>query len=275
MTIESTNDNNSTNTAITYSECYAQVFLGDCLEQMHKINDNSIDMIFCDLPYNITACDWDSIIDLKLLWQHYNRIIKPNCAIILTATQPFTTMLINSNRKGFKYCWYWNKENAGNWANAKYMPQKTIEDILIFSKTGEKVKYFPIMEDIEKNKIRPIRVTKRHGNSPQGMSGNIYKHKENYDNTKRYPKTLLTYNSRANELNSSTRLHPTQKPILLVEYLIKTYTNEKDVILDNCMGSGTTGVACRNTNRNFIGIEKDENYFKIAEQRINARTLFS
>jgi site-specific DNA-methyltransferase (adenine-specific) len=240
-----------------------KTYLGDCLELMHEIEDNSIDMIFCDLPYNITACDWDCVIDLKLLWQHYNRIIKPNSAIILTATQPFTTTLINSNRSGFKYCWYWNKENAGNWANAKYMPQKTIEDILVFSKDGKTVRYFPIMENIEADKIRPIRVTKRHSNSPQGMSGETYIHKDDYDNTKRYPKTLLTYNSRAKELNSSARLHPTQKPLSLLEYLITTYTNEGETVLDNCAGSGTTGEACFNTGRSYIQIEKEQKYFDL------------
>lgn len=274
MTIESTNDNNSTNPAITYSECYAQVFLGDCLELYKNIEPKSIDLILTDLPYGTTACKWDTIIPFDKLWEMVNYLLKPNGAFITTASQPFTSALVMSNQKMFKYCWYWNKENAGNFAVAKYMPHKVIEEVIVFC--NGKTIYNPIEEEIETHKIRPLRPSiERKNDNSQGMASGQFKHREGYDNTKRYPKNLLTYNNRGKELNSSQRIHPTQKPIALFEYLLKTYSNEGMTIFDPCMGSGTTGVACKNTNRSFIGIEKDEAYFKIAEQRINARTLFS
>ena len=265
---------NTTEPQIAYSECYAQVFLGDCLELYKNIEPKSIDLILTDLPYGTTACKWDTIIPFAQLWEMVNYLLKPNGAFITTASQPFTSALVMSNPKMFKYCWYWNKENAGNFAVAKYMPHKIIEEVLIFCNT--KTIYNPIEEDVEKHKIRPLRpAIDRKNDNAQGMASGFFKHREGYDNTKRYPKNLLTYNSRSAELNSSQRIHPTQKPIALFEYLLKTYSNENMTIFDPCMGSGTTRVACKNLNRNFIGIEKDENYFKIAEQRINARTLFS
>lgn len=243
-------------------------YQGDCLVEMSKIADKSVDMILCDLPYGTTACKWDTIIPFDKLWEQYKRIIKPNGAIVLTSSQPFTTVLIQSNFAMFKYCWYWNKENAGNFAVAKYMPHKVIEEVVVFGKG--KLNYYPIEEDIEQHKIRPLRpAIDRKNDNAQGMASGYFKHRSDYDNTKRFPKNLLTYNSRANELNSSARLHPTQKPIGLFEYLIKTYTNEGETVLDNCMGSGTTGVACKKLGRNFIGIEKDKKYFEIAKNRIN------
>src|SRR5699024_11985206 len=169
-----------------------------------------------------------------------------------------------------KHIWYWNKENGGNFAVAKYMPQKVIEEIVVFSKDGERVNYYPIMEDVEKGKARPInRPMKRKESNPQGMASGIIKTSDNYSNKKRHPKNVLTFNNRAGELNSSQRVHPTQKPVALFEYLIKTYTNEGETVLDNCMGSGTTAIASINTNRNYIGIEKEKEYVDIANERIN------
>ena len=246
-----------------------KIYNEDCLEGMKKIEDKSVDMILCDLPYGTTACKWDTIIPFEPLWEQYERVIKDNGAIVLTASQPFTTTLINSNFNGMKHIWYWNKENGGNFAVAKYMPQKIIEEIVVFSKGGERVNYYPIMEDVEKGKVRPInRPMKRKESNPQGMASGIIKTSHNYSNKKRHPKNVLTFNNRARELNSSQRVHPTQKPVALFEYLIKTYTNEGETVLDNCMGSGTTAVACLNTNRNYIGFELDKNYYKVILDRI-------
>ena len=246
------------------------IYNEDCLEGMKRIPDKSVDMILCDLPYGTTACAWDTIIPFEPLWEQYKRVIKDNGAIVLTASQPFTTALINSNFNGMKHIWYWNKENGGNFAVAKYMPQKVIEEIVVFSKDGQRVNYYPIMEDVEKGKVRPInRPMKRKESNPQGMASGIIKASNNYSNKKRYPKNVLTFNNRAKELNSSQRVHPTQKPVALFEYLIKTYTNEGETVLDNCMGSGTTAIACMNTNRNYIGFELDEDYHKLSEKRIS------
>jgi len=249
------------------SERKKEILLGDCLELMKDIPNGSIDMILCDLPYGTTACKWDTIIPFEPLWQQYERIIKPNGAIVLTASQPFTTVLINSNFNLFKYCWYWNKENGGNFAVAKYMPHKVIEEILVFGKG--KINYYPIEENVETHKIRPLRpAINRKGDNAQGMASGYFKHREDYDNKKRYPKNLLTYNSRSGELNSSSRLHPTQKPVELFEYLIKTYTNEGELVLDNTAGSGTTAIACLNTNRQFIVMEKEQKYYDIILKRV-------
>jgi len=175
-----------------------------------------------------------------------------------------------SNIKQFKYDWYWNKGQGLNFVTANHRPLNDTECISVF---GTTINYYPIMENAKKENIRPI----NKGSKPSEIQGSIKvaKSKEGYDKNKRYPKTSIFINSRIAECNSLNRLHPTQKPVALLEYLIKTYTLEGEIVLDNCMGSGSTGVACRNTNRIFIGMEKDENYFKIAEQRINARTLFS
>src|SRR5699024_2517863 len=247
-----------------------KIYNEDCLEGMKRIHDKSVDMILCDLPYGTTACSWDTIIPLDPLWEQYKRVIKDNGAIVLTASQPFTTTLINSNFNGMKHIWYWNKENGGNFAVAKYMPQKVIEEIVVFSKDGERVNYYPIMEDVEKGKVRPInRPVKRKESNPQGMASGIIKTSYNYSNKKRDPKDVLTFNHRAKELNSSQRVHPTQKPVALFEYLIKKHTTEEYMILDHCMGIGKTAIAYINTNRNYIGIEKEKEYVDIANERIN------
>ncbi len=236
--------------------------LGDCLEIMPTIADKSVDMILCDLPYGTTACKWDTVIPFEPLWEQYKRIVKDNGAIVLTASQPFTSALVMSNPKMFKYEWIWFKNVPSGMAQAKYSPMKYHESVLVFSKNS--IKVF--------NKIMEERVGK-------GKDCYNYEHycgESNHvkmDKVKKFynaelvnPSSVLLFNVVPNRKG---KLHPTQKPVALFEYLIKTYTNEGDLVLDNCAGSGTTGVACQNLNRNFILIEKDPEYFKIAEKRIN------
>jgi len=230
---------------------------GDCLEIMKEIPSKSIDLILCDLPYGTTICKWDVIIPFDKLWEQYNRIIKDNCAIVLTASQPFTTKLINSNIKNFKYCWVWEKSRNSNPSLCKHQPLRYTEDIVIFN---AKRVYNPIME-----KGKSYKTSKGAGGR---FAGNKVNKKELLIkiNHGRYPKNIIRIKS---EYPNSI-VHPTQKPIKLMEYLIKTYSNENDLVLDNCMGSGTTGVACKNLERNFIGIELDEKYFNIAKKRIES-----
>ena len=231
---------------------------GDCLEVMKSIPDKSIDMILCDLPYGTTACKWDIIIPFKPLWEQYNRIIKDNSAIVLFGSQPFTSALIMSNLKMFKYEWIWEKDAGSNFATVKYQPMKEHENILVFGKG--KTRYFPIMQE---------RIGSRKGKETttidSGRKDSVYGTQEGRGILKvgklRYPRSIQRF-------NRERGLHPTQKPVKLLEYLIKTYTNEGELVLDNCMGSGSTGVACVNTNRNFIGMELDNNYFNIAKERI-------
>jgi len=242
---------------------------GDCLELMPLIPDESIDMILCDLPYGTTACKWDSILPLDKLWHEYNRIIKPDGVILLTASQPFTTTLISSNLKGFKYCWYWDKLNAGSFATAKYKPLSVFEDVCIFSKNGCKTKYFPIMEQAEEKNKRPRdRQYERKDDNSNGMGSGIFKTSDNHNEDLRYPKNRLIYNNRVGELNALNRLHPTQKPVALFEYLIRTYTNENEIVLDNTAGVFTTAIACLNTNRKYIVMEKEKEYYNKGIKRI-------
>ena len=237
-----------------------ELMQGDCLEKMKDIPDKSIDMILCDLPYGTTACKWDTIIPFEPLWEQYKRIIKDNGAIVLTASQPFTSALVMSNIKMFKYCWVWNKAKAANYVNAKKQPLKIHEDIAVFCKGNNY------------NPQKTIGKFRKKGGYTVNREVAVAQNPTVSFNDTYYPKSILNFSVAGNK---DSTLHPTQKPVSLFEYLIKTYTNEGDLVLDNCRGSGTTGVACVNLNRDFIGIEKDENYFKIAEQRINARTLFS
>lgn len=239
---------------------------GDCLEVMKRIPDGSVDMILADLPYGTTACTWDSVIPFDLLWHQYNRIIKSNGAIVLTASQPFTTALIASNINNFKHQWYWNKETGGAFAVAKYRPLSIVEDICVFTKNGERVNYYPIMEEANPRNVRPANKGSSSSSAVPVASG-LAKSREGYDIRKRYPRNVLTYNGRAGELNSLNRVHPTQKPVALFEYLIRTYSNEGDIVLDNCIGSGTTAVAAINTGRYFIGIEQESEYVEIARRR--------
>jgi len=237
-----------------------KIICGDCLEVMKDIPDKSIDMILCDLPYGTTACKWDTIIPFEPLWEQYKRIIKDNGAIVLTASQPFTSALVMSNPDMFKYELMWEKEKASNFMLLKKQFGKVHENILIFCKTSTKYNPIKILanpDKIDKRK-RFNDVIKKDGVTPELK---LYRP---VDNGLRYPTSVLYFNRDENAL------HPTQKPVALFEYLIKTYTNEGDLVLDNCAGSGTTGVACQNTNRNFILIEKDPEYCKISEARIKA-----
>ena len=240
---------------------------GDCLQIMPTLAPASVDLILCDLPYGTTACKWDSIIPLEPLWREYSRLARG--AIVLTAAQPFTTALISSNLKNFKHCWVWNKSKAGNFAVAKFGPMRVTEDVVVFSSNG-KLPYFPLMETSAIKNRRPRdKSYQQKGESTLGKMGKNAEFKFKGNEEKRYPKNLLNFSITEGECNQINRVHPTQKPVALMEYLIKTYTNPGDTVLDNCMGSGTTGVACVNTGREFIGIEKDSAYFSIAEKRIN------
>ena len=238
-----------------------ELIQGECLEKMKDISDGSIDLILCDLPYGTTKCKWDTIIPFEPLWEQYKRIIKDNGAIVLTASQPFTSALVMSNVKMFKYEWIWNKVTGRGHLVAKHRPMAQHENILVFG--NGKVKYNPQMVLMDK----PQRGYSSDGDvgneRTKIMGGRTTKQREVIYRTHKYPKTIITQGV------DGKYLHPTQKPVALFEYLIKTYTNEGDLVLDNCMGSGTTGVACKNLNRNFIGIELDPDYFKIAEKRIN------
>ena len=233
--------------------------LGDCLDILPTLSGNSVDMVMVDLPYGTTACKWDSIISLDFLWEQYNRICKDNAAMVFTAAQPFTTTLASSNIDNFRYEWIWEKPQGTNPMNAKVMPLKSHENILVFYRS--KPTYNPQM----------WYSTPYSGfSSDVSKIGEVYgsqksKHRDNPEGS-RYPKTILKY-------KQEKGLHPTQKPVGLMEYLIKTYTNEGDTVLDNTMGSGTTGVACMNCNRNFIGIESDKKYFDIAKERIEVGKL--
>ena len=228
---------------------------GDCLELMKGIPDGSIDMILADLPYGTTACKWDTIIPFEPLWEQYERVIKDNGAIVLTASQPFTSALVMSNPKMFKYSWVWDKVKPSGFQVAKYRPMMRQEDVLVFGKG--RINYNPIMTLREK--VKTSRVYSSSDSNP--LKNNDGK---NRTYTHKYPQSILTFSNAVQK----GKVHPTQKPVPLFEYLIKTYTNEGDTVLDNVMGSGTTGVACINTNRNFIGMELEEKYFDIAEQRI-------
>ena len=231
------------------------LMLGDCLERMKEIPDGSVDMILADPPYGTTACKWDSVIDLPSMWEQLKRVIKPNGAIVMTASQPFTTTLIASNMKQFKYCWVWEKTMASNFALAKKQPFKKHEDVVVFYKSQPD--YNPQMEVGQPYTDKPRSRT-------MGVTGNALPDKKAINNKgTRYPSSVQKF---SNGNNGS--IHPTQKPVALMEYLIKTYTNEGETVLDFCIGSGTTGVACKNTGRKFIGIEKDAGYFEIAKQRL-------
>lgn len=237
---------------------------GDCLEIMKQIPNESIDMILCDLPYGTTACKWDTIIPFDKLWEQYERIIKPNGAIVLTASQPFTSALVMSNPKLFKYEWIWEKSKASNFLLAKKQPLKAHENILVFGKGS--VVYYP-----QKTEGKPFnKGNRKHDN---GIATEVYNKIPNAgieivnEDGMRNPRSVQYFITGESE----GKLHPTQKPTWLFEYLIKTYTNENEIVLDNCMGSGTTPIACLNTNRKCIGIELEEKYFNIAFERVEEK----
>ena len=248
-----------------------KLYKGDCLEIMKEIENKSIDMILCDLPYNKLTAQWDKLIPINKLWEQYNRIIKDNGVIALFAQQPFTSLLVGSNIGDFRHNIVWYKDKCANFIHAKYQPRKTTEDILIFSKQGSgfthnsknRCTYNPQMIDRKPRKptqktVRSKSLLEVRGEACDLRSG------EDFIADKSYPENIVYFKT-----EHKNRLHPCQKPIKLLEYLIKTYSNEDDAILDNTMGSGSTGIACINTNRKFIGIEKEEEYFEIAKERIN------
>jgi len=227
---------------------------------MRDIPDGSVDMILCDLPYGTTACKWDTVIPFEPLWEQYLRVVKPNGAVVLFASQPFTAKLVLSNIEHFRYCWVWKSNRAANFAQAPYIPLKNVEDVVVFSRANI----------AQNSSLRMVY-------NPQGMSEThkvcagkkANDHRPNRADQKPYVQTATGYPSMLLEYaKEANPLHPTQKPVALCEYLIRTYTNEGETVLDNCMGSGTTGVACYNTVRRFIGIEKDPKYFEIAKARI-------
>lgn len=262
-----------------------ELLLGDCLELLKKIEDKSVDLILCDLPYGTTdrsgltkngknrLLEWDSVIDLEELWSHYRRIIKDKGAIVLTADQPFTSKLIMSNLEWFRYEWIWKKRKTTGFLHANYRPMKETEDIVVFSqspasapagKAGTGMIYNP-------QGLIPKNVTKK--NNPNRLGNFLHKPEHMGKNNKllgdkEYTQKFTNYPSEIIEFGLDDNYHPTQKPVELMEYLIKTYSNEGDLVLDNCMGSGTTGVACKKTNRRFIGMELDPIFFEYAKKRI-------
>ena len=263
-----------------------KLYQGDCLVEMNKITEDSVDLILCDLPYGTTdrkgikdkgdnrLLAWDTVIPLDKLWEQYKRVLKPNGTVVLTADQPFTSQLIVSNIDWFKYEWIWRKKKTTGFLLANYRPMKQTEDIVVFSpagaaaasRNGGNMTYNP--QGLIEKKVKKKNSAKRLGkflHNPEHMgAGNKLLHDTEYEQKyTNYPSEIIEF-----ALDKDS-VQPTQKPVALMEYLIKTYTNEGEVVLDNCMGSGTTGVACVNTNRNFIGIEMNDNYFQLASDRIN------
>jgi len=237
-----------------------KLYHGDCLEVMAGLPSGSVDMVLTDPPYGTTACKWDSVVPFEPMWEHLRRIIKPNGAIVMTASQPFTTTLIAGNIAAFRHSWVWNKRFAANFAVAKYQPLKIHEDVVVFG--YETVRYAPQKTE----RAVPIKLGK---NVAKSGGSNLAHAKNEYDGkvyTDKNPESIIYHDTRAE--GPVKKLHPTQKPVALMEYMIKTYTEVGEVVLDFTMGSGTTGVACANLGRRFIGIEKEEKYFEIAKARI-------
>ena len=243
-----------------------ELWQGDCLELMKDIPDKSVDMILCDLPYGTTSAKWDSVLPLGNLWEQYERVIKDNGAIVLTATQPFTTTIIAHKQELFRYVWYWKKNRVTGFANAKKQPLRHVEDVVVFYK--KRPTYNPqglveINKTVKNGKSVGGETLRRDIEESSGKGSLRTAGSEYVQQYTNYPRQLL-------EIKSAVKtIHPTQKPVPLFEYLIKTYTNEGETVLDNCMGSGTTAIACMNTNRNYIGFELDKGYFDIANDRID------
>lgn len=247
--------NNLDNTYISEDK-NIKLYNGDCLELMKDIPDGSIDMILCDLPYGTTQCKWDNIIPFEPLWEQYNRIIKNNGAIVLFGTEPFSSTLRLSNLKNYKYDWIWDKVKGTGFLNAKRQPMRNHELLSVFYK--KQCLYNP--QKTFGHKLKKSYRSKELQTDVYGEMKNDY----TYESTERYPRSIQVFHT--DTQNSS--LHPTQKPVALCEYMIKTYTNENEIVLDNCLGSGSTGIASINTNRKFIGMELDNTYFNIAKERI-------
>lgn len=233
------------------------LILGDCIEEMAALSAKSVDLVLTDPPYGTTQCKWDAVIPFVPMWEQIRRVLKIDGAAVFTASQPFSSALVMSNAKAFKYEWVWEKNKASGHLNAKKRPMRAHEDILVFSYGTPS--YFPQMTTGHK----PANYAKTNANSENyGAQVRV----EYGGTTLRYPRTVQSFAVMNND--DPAKVHPTQKPVALMEYLIRTYTNEGDTVLDFTMGSGTTGVACANTGRNFIGIERDPAYFAIAESRI-------
>ena len=263
------------------------LYYGDCLVEMKKIEDNSVDLILCDLPYGTTdrsgvekkngnnrLLKWDTVIPLESLWLEYKRVLKPKGAVVLTADQPFTSKLIMSIIEWFKYEWIWKKKKTTGFLLANYRPMKQTEDVIVFSpahaaaasRHGGNMTYNPqgLIEKKVKKKNDPNRLGKFLHNPEHMGKGNKLLHETEYEQKfTNYPSEIIEFGLDRNVV------HETQKPVALMEYLIRTYSNEGEIVLDNCMGSGTTGVACINTNRKFIGIEKKDEYYDAAKKRIS------
>lgn len=250
-----------------------ELYNGDCLNVMDELIAKGIkvDAIITDPPYGTTACKWDSVIPFEPMWERLNKLIKPNGAIVLFGSQPFTSALVMSNPKMFRYEWIWHKNSSGSFATAKKQPMKYHENILVFSK--KQTTYNPIFQEYSKSTKHRFKDGEKVNRNKQVIKSTNEIHKGlSFEGEQpilisrgKYPETVQFFNNEAN----NKRLHPTQKPVDLIEYLIKTYTDEGQTVLDFTMGSGTTGVACINTNRSFIGIELDKEYFEIAKKRIN------
>ncbi len=234
----------------------AALYLDDCLELMQSIPDGSVDMILCDLPYGTTACKWDTVIPFEPLWTQYRRVAKRNAAIVLTASQPFTTALISSNMRDFRYCWVWDKVIPSGFNYARFQPMRQHEDVLVFYAEA------PTYDANGEALAKPQKYKPAHSASDSSHMTHSLARDTVLTATHKKKRSILQF--------PKVRIgdHPTQKPVALMEYLIRTYTNEGETVLDNCMGSGTTGVACANTGRRFIGIEKEVKYFDIAYRRI-------
>ena len=243
-----------------------RIYNEDCLQGMARIPDGSIDAVICDLPYGTTACKWDSVIPFEPLWEQYKRVTKPNAAIVLFGSEPFSSMLRMSNMKAFKYDWIWEKSKASNFLQASYMPLKAHEIISVFC-FGGKTTYNPV-----KTQGKPFNRGCRKGKRPQ-----VYESIPNYESYKivnesgeRNPRSVIYFNTAESE---GKTYHPTQKPVDLLRYLVLTYTNEGDTVLDNCMGSGTTAIACIKEKRHFIGFELNKEYYDMACKRIEIERM--
>ena len=238
-----------------------KIINADCMDILKQLPDKCIDAIICDLPYGTTACSWDVIIPFDKLWEQYKRIRKDNTPIVLFGSEPFSSYLRMSNIKEYKYDWYWNKDKGNGIFLAKIQPLRTIETISVFYKN--QCLYNPQMTKAQIDRIRPLSFGNKNGAKNNIVNSNNCKTDKEYNPEMRYPLNLLTFTKPVGK-----DIHPTQKPINLLEYLIKTYSNEGDLILDNCSGSGTTAVACHNLKRRFICIEKDEDYYKASVERL-------
>ena len=250
---------------------------GEALQELDKLIEQGIkvDAIIADIPYGVTAANWDSVIPLDAMWERLNKIIKDeNTPIVLFGQQPFTSVLISSNIKNFKFNWYYKKRIASNFASAKYQPMKHIEDVVVFTKTGQRANYYPIMQERAESGKKRINAGYTYNSETQNETmGNIPRNmtEQTYNPDLKYPENIQEFNNRA---KGARGLHPTQKPIELMEYLVKSHTVENDIVLVFTMGSGSTGVACLNTGRKFIGIELDTKYYGIAKERLKEIDMY-